>query len=130
MTNFPGNDGTNRAVAALMFMTSGMNTLDAYSTLNSSPWTAENMGGDAEKAASCREYVGHAVVYSMFYAIASGYISGSIWPVIGASVNNLYLVYLYERAIRRGIKSHTGGWGGKRGEGLRLGSALYWKGAS
>lgn len=39
-----------RGVAALLFLTSGMATFAAYSTLRSSPWTAENVGADLEKA--------------------------------------------------------------------------------
>jgi len=102
---------TGRAVAALLFMTSAMTTLDAYSTLNSSPWTSENFGADERKARSCREYVAHAVVFSSVYAVASGVLAGSWWPVVGSAVANGYLVWLYERALRRGAAVGSSGWG-------------------
>lgn len=102
---------SGRAVAALLFMTSAMTTLDAYSTLNSSPWTSENFGADAAKAKSCREYVGHAVVFSSVYAVASAFLAKSWWPVVGSVAANVYLIWLYERALRRGARAGTSGWG-------------------
>lgn len=97
-------------LAAVLFMTSAMMTLDAYSTFQSSPWTAENFGGDKEKMKSAREYLLHAVGFSMVYAIASAYIAKSWWPVIGAAIANAYLVWLYERAFARGQSSGSKGW--------------------
>lgn len=102
--------GTNEAIAALLFMTSAMMTLDAYSTFESSPWTAENFGADPVKAASCREYLWHAVSYSMAYAVASALIAHSWWPVIGAMISNAYLVWLYLRALNRGAATGSKGW--------------------
>ena len=115
MVDFPGigGDGTGNALAALLFMTSAMTTLDAYSTFESSPWTAENFGADPIKAASCKEYLTHAVVYSMAYAVASAYIAKSWWPVIGAAISNTYLVWLYLRALDRGSVSGSTGWAKK-----------------
>lgn len=97
-------------LAAVLFMTSAMMTLDAYSTFESSPWTAENFGGDKEKMSSAREYLWHAVGFSMIYAIASAYIAKSAWPIVGAGIANAYLVWLYERAFKRGQSSGSTGW--------------------
>ena len=105
-----GGGASARAVGALLFMTSAMTTLDAYSTLNSSPWTAENFGADPEKAASCKEYISHAVVYSSAYAILSSVIAKSGWPIVGSAVSNAYLVWLYSRALKRGAVAGSGGW--------------------
>jgi len=102
--------GSSNALAALLFMTSAMMTLDAYSTFESSPWTAENFGADPKKAASCKEYLTHAVVYSMAYAVVSAYLAGSWWPVIGAVISNTYLVWLYLRALDRGSVTGSTGW--------------------
>lgn len=99
-----------RDTAALLFMMGGYATLDGYSTLNSSPWTAENFGADPAKAASCREYIAHAVVFSMAYSTASAVIAGSWWPVLGALVTNGYLVWLYMRALNRGAVAGSSGW--------------------
>lgn len=100
----------NNALAALLFMTSAMMTLDAYSTLESSPWTAENFGADPNKAKSCKEYLTHAVVYSMGYAIVSAYLAKSFWPIVGAVVSNAYLIWLYLRALDRGKTTGSSGW--------------------
>jgi hypothetical protein len=105
-----GRSASARAVGALLFMTSAMTTLDAYSTLNSSPWTSENFGADPEKAESCREYVRHAVVFSSVYAVLSSVIAGNWWPVVGSAASNAYLVWLYERALKRGATSGSDGW--------------------
>jgi hypothetical protein len=110
--DIPGVAGgsTGNALAALLFMTSAMTTLDAYSTLESSPWTAENFGADPQKAKSCKEYLCHAVVYSMAYAAASAYIAHSWWPIMGAVVSNAYLIWLYLRALDRGKVTGSQGW--------------------
>lgn len=101
-------------IAALLFMTASMNTLDAYSTLNSSPWTAESFGADARRAAALREYVAHAVVYSMLYAIAASVIArgkaATFAILFGAVITNAYLVFLYSRASRRGREAGSAGW--------------------
>lgn len=102
--------GSVNAVAALLFMTSAMMTLDAYSTFESSPWTAENFGADPDKVKSCKEYLMHAVGYSMAYAVASSLIAGSWWPVVGAAISNAYLVWLYLRALKRGSTAGSTGW--------------------
>jgi hypothetical protein len=107
-------NGDSNAIAALLFLNSSMNTLDAYSTLNSSPWTAESFGADERRAAALREYVAHAVVYSMLYAIAASVIArgraATFAIVAGAVVTNLYLVFLYARASRRGREAGSAGW--------------------
>jgi hypothetical protein len=105
----PGGEGGN-ALAALMFMTSAMMALDAYSTLLSSPWTAENFGADPDKVKSCKEYLTHAVIYSMAYAALSAYLAKSYWPVIGAALANAYLIWLYLRALQRGSVTGSTGW--------------------
>ncbi len=103
-------NASGRAVSALLFLTSAMTTLDAYSTLNSSPWTSENFGADPDKAKSCREYVRHAVVVSVGYSVAAAVIAESVWPVVGSVVSNAYLVWLYERALKRGATAGSSGW--------------------
>lgn len=105
--------GTRNALGAVLFMQASMNTLDAYSTLNSSPWTAESFGADDRRARALKEYVTHAVIYSMAYAAAGAVIvRGRLgWYIlIGAIVTNLYLIWLYARASRRGRAAGAAGW--------------------
>jgi hypothetical protein len=103
-------DGAKKALSAVLFMQAGMYTLDSYSTLNSSPWTAESFGGDPDKLASLKEYVAHAAVYSTAYCLVSAYIGGSPWPIYGSIVNNAYLVWLYNRAVVRARSKGSSGW--------------------
>lgn len=104
------SDGLGNAVAAVLFLQSGMMTLDAYSTFQSSPWTAENFGADPVKVRSAKEYLWHAVGFSMAYAIASAYLAHSMWPVIGSIIANAYLIWLYLRALGRGKTAGSKGW--------------------
>ena len=97
-------------LSAVLFMTSAMMTLDAYSTFESSPWTAENFGGDKEKMSSAREYLYHAVGFSFSYAVMAAVLAKSWWPVIGSAIANAYLIWLYERAFARGQSSGSKGW--------------------
>lgn len=101
---------TRRMLAGLLFLEGSMYTLDAYSTLNSSPWTAESFGGDPQKADACLYYVRHAVVYSSLFTFASGAIAGSYMPLIGSAANNTYLYWLYKRALRRARSSGSTTW--------------------
>lgn len=105
-----GGGVSGNAIAAVLFMQSAMLTLDAYSTLESSPWTAENFGADPIKAKSCKEYLAHAVVSSLAFAVASSVIAGSWWPLIGSIVSNVYLIWLYLRALDRGKTTGSTGW--------------------
>lgn len=105
-----GGGGLRSDAAALLFMTSAMMTLDAYSTFQSSPWTAENFGADEEKAKSCREYLMHAAGYSFIYAMASSWLAKSWWPMVGSTVSNGYLIWLYLRALDRGKASGSKSW--------------------
>jgi hypothetical protein len=102
--------GDRRAIGALLFLAAGTNALDVYSALNSSPWTAENFGADAQKAKSCREYVTHSIVVTSFFGVTSAAIAKSWWPVIGTVLANAYMYYLYERALSRGAAAGSQGW--------------------
>ena len=98
------------AVAAILFLTATMNTLDAYSALNSSPWTAESFGADPDKLASLRGYVSHSIVFSMVYAVIASMIAGSLWPIAWAATANAYLWWLYDRAALRAQEKGSTTW--------------------
>lgn len=97
-------------LSALLFLASSTNALDAYSALNSSPWTAESFGGDPEKEASMREYVWHAMAVTGIYAVASGLIARNWWPIIGAFIANAYMYWLYDRAAKRAKSRGSTDW--------------------
>lgn len=101
---------TNRAVGGLLFIAASTNAMDAYSALNSSPWTAESFGGDPDKARACRRYVYHSVAVTSAYAIAAGIIAASWWPIIGALVANVYMYYLYSKALQKAQEKGSTDW--------------------
>jgi len=103
-------DGSKNALAAVLLMQAGTLAMDVYSAVNSSPWTAENFGGDAQKAASCREYVWHGVILTAVFVIGASAVSRSWWPIIGGTVAAAYMYWLYDRALSRGAMAGSTGW--------------------
>jgi len=102
------------ALAAVLFLSAINETMQAYGTLNSSPWTAESFGADERRAASLREYVTHAVIFSMATAGIAAWVAHgqkATWAIIlGAAGTNAYLVWLYIRASRRGRDAGSANW--------------------
>lgn len=108
----PGLDG-DRAVAAVLFMQSSMIAMDTMSALNSSPWTSENFGADPAKAATARGYVAHSLMVSGGLSVLSATIAQSWWPIVGMVVTNVYLYWIYERALGRATASGSTDWAGR-----------------
>jgi hypothetical protein len=112
--DFSAGVSGNDQLAALLFLGAINETMQAYGTLNSSPWTAESFGADDRRAAALREYVTHAVVFSMGTSLIAAFIArgakatGAI--IGGAVLVNAYLVFLYTRASRRGREAGSAGW--------------------
>lgn len=90
-----GEARTGRAVQGLGFAAGIYIAYDAMSTLNSSPWTHETFGGNPGKAASAQHYVRLALVRSTALATLTSWLMGSIMPLLGASVANADLYYVY-----------------------------------
>lgn len=107
----PGFDGKllKDAAGAILFMQSATTTLDAYSTFMSSPWTTEKFGQDEESAQKAMEYVAHATGWSLFLAVIAARLAESWWPIIGSVIANIYLIWLYRRALSRGKKPNAVG---------------------
>jgi cation transport regulator ChaB len=102
------------AIAALLFLAAINETMQAYGTLNSSPWTAESFGADDRRAKALREYVAHAVVFSMVTSLIAAFVANgkrSTWAILAGAVGtNAYLVWLYSRASVRGRDAGSSGW--------------------
>jgi hypothetical protein len=106
---------TKRGLAGVLLLQAGQYTMDVMSTLQSSPWTAENVGADAEKAESLQYYLRNALVVSTIYCAGAAYLAESWWPVFGSVINNAYLLYIYNQAIAKAKvaaqKGSTPAWG-------------------
>lgn len=105
-----GLGGANRAISALLFIQSSTNSLDVFSALNSSPWTAQSFGADPEKRKACLEYVHHSLAVTAFYSGAAGVISRNWWPIIGWVIASAYMYWLYLRALKRAVESGSTSW--------------------
>jgi hypothetical protein len=101
---------SGNAAAAILFVGSVNNAIDIFSATNSSPWTAENFGGDPDKVASLREYVAHAMILTGATNVVGAIVARSPWPLIGASLACGYMWWLYERAVKRGMQAGSTGW--------------------
>ena len=114
MPGFTEGASSGDAVAALLFLAAINETMQAYGTLNSSPWTAESFGADDRRAKALREYVAHAVVFSMATSLIAAFVArgkAATWAILlGAAGTNLYLVWLYSRASVRGKAAGSAGW--------------------
>ncbi len=89
---------TNRGVQGLGFASGVYLAYDAMSTLNSSPWTHETFGGQPGKAESAQHYVRLAIIRSTALAILTSWVMGSLTPLVGSSVANADLYYVYWKA--------------------------------
>lgn len=96
-----GEARTGRAVQGLGFAAGIYIAYDAMSTLNSSPWTFETFGGSPGKAASAQQYVRLALVRSTALATLTSFLMGSLMPLLGASVANADLFYIYHQAGKK-----------------------------
>jgi hypothetical protein len=114
MPGFEDGLGGQDALAAVLFLASVNETMQAYGTLNSSPWTAESFGADDRRAKALKEYVTHAVVFSMAAAGVAAWVAHgrkATWAILlGAAGVNAYLIWLYTRASRRGREAGDAGW--------------------
>lgn len=99
-----------RVGSAILFLQASTNALDVFSALNSSPWTAESFAGDKQKADACREYVRHSVAVTSFYAVAAALLARNVWPIVGTALALAYMIWLYNRALARGLANNSHSW--------------------
>jgi hypothetical protein len=93
-----GENRTGRGVQGLGFAAGVYLAYDAMSTLNSSPWTHQTFGGSPGKAESAQHYVRLAIVRSTALATLTSWLMGSITPLVGSTVANADLFYIYWKA--------------------------------
>lgn len=96
--------------AATEFAASVAAGYSIYSTLNSSPWTAESFGGDPEKAKSCLYYSKLATLTNLGLGLFTSLIAKSLWPFAGFAVVSVEMHYLYKRAVSRAQESGSSAW--------------------
>ena len=109
-SGFGLGEGAARIGAAILFLQASTNAMDVFSAVNSSPWTAENFGGDSSKSASVREYVWHGVGLTVFYVVGASVLARSPWPIVGGGITLAYMYWLYNRALARGAARESTGW--------------------
>jgi hypothetical protein len=109
-TGFGLGSDAARIASAILFLQASTNAMDVFSAVNSSPWTAENFGGDPLKSESVREYVWHGIGLTVFYIVGASVLAKSAWPVIGGGITLGYMWFLYDRALKRGLERGSQAW--------------------
>jgi hypothetical protein len=103
--------GTGVAAGSVgLFMVAAAESFNIFSAMNSSPWTAENFGADAEKARSCRQYVAISIVANEGLGLGASLLAGNWWPLIGTTMVSLFMWWLYWRALSKGLARNSTGW--------------------
>lgn len=74
---------------------------DIYSAIMSSPWAAEAWGDDPERAESAQFYIRNGFVMGESFGLASSIVAGNWMPLIGVTTANVYMYWLYRRALRK-----------------------------
>lgn len=102
---------SNNAPAAVgLMMVAAAESFNIFSAMNSSPWTAENFGADEEKARSCKQYVIISVVANTGLGAGASLLAGNAWPLIGTTAVSAFMVVVYWRALRKGMRANSMGW--------------------
>lgn len=85
--------------------------MDTASTLQSSPWTMENVGADEDMAASMRYYLVQTTVSSLIVGAVGASVAGTFWPMGGTILGVGYLWYIYTRAGNKALEKNAQGDG-------------------
>lgn len=93
-----------------LFLVASAESFNIFSAMNSSPWTAENFGADERKANSCKEYVMWSVAANSALGFGASVLAKSYWPLVGTTVVSLFMIWIYWRALQRGMAAGSEGW--------------------
>lgn len=93
-----------------LFMVAAAESFNIFSAMNSSPWTAENFGADERKAESCRQYVIISVAANEALGLGASLLAKNWWPLIGTTAVSLFMWWIYQRALKRGMANQSYGW--------------------
>lgn len=101
----------SRPAAGVLFLVAVDASLNAYSSVTSSPWTMESFGGDEAKGRSARRYVLLADGSSIGLGLVGSAIAGNWWPLLGSVVVVAFMHTLYARALDKAQASGSQSWG-------------------
>jgi len=98
------------AAGAILYLVSVDASFNAYSAINSSPWTYENMSGDSTKAKSGSKYVWLANGAATLLGLLASFIAGNVWPLVGSLTVVVLMHSLYRHAMSTGKREGNTGW--------------------
>ena len=95
------SNGGPQALQALLFVSGALYALDTFSSLHSSPYTAEVRGGDEENEARVRHYVNLSVGVGLGMGLVTSVIAHTPWPLLGSVIATGSMWWCYDHALRR-----------------------------
>jgi hypothetical protein len=99
-----------RALWALLLLSGAMYSIDIFSAVNSSPWTAQSFGGDPEKEKSLKKYIRHGVIGSVVAGTVASVVAETPAPMVGSVAAAAYMYWLYDGAIKASKDKGNTGW--------------------
>jgi hypothetical protein len=108
--NLPVMGGPEAAAGVGLFMVAAAESFNIFSAMNSSPWTAENFGADEEKAKSCRKYVAISLAANESLGVGASLLAGNWWPLVGTTAVSVFMWFIYQRALAKGMQMNSTGW--------------------
>lgn len=102
-----------QGAAVGLFMVAAAESFNIFSAMNSSPWTAENFGADERKAKSCQEYVIISLIANEMLGLGASLLAENIWPFVGTTAVSLFMLWIYKRALKRGMEAGSTDWENK-----------------
>lgn len=100
---------TNHQAVGL-FLVAAAESFNIFSAMNSSPWTAENFGADEQKAKSAKHYVIVSVIANEGLGLGASLLAKNWWPIVGTTIVSLFMVWIYWRALQKGLAAGSTGW--------------------
>ena len=112
------NDTAKYTVAGIAVMVAWGESFQVFGSLNSSPWTARNFGGDPEKAATCMKLVRKGVINNLLMGSLGsallywdGKAKGWWMPIMVTSGVSAYMYWEYYTNIQAAIQQGSSSWG-------------------
>lgn len=99
-----------KALGAILFIEAANMMMQAFGTHQSSPWTVESFGADPAKRQACQKYIRRALLNAGALSVVASAVSGSWWPIVGASTEGAYLWWEYQAALATAAESGSTDW--------------------
>jgi hypothetical protein len=102
--------------AAGLFLMSLGSAFEVLSAMMSSPWTIENVGGDASRARSAMKYTYLGLGMALCIGAGASLLTATIWPLLGVILISIVMICVYRHAIATAQKQGNRRFGSMGGQ--------------